>query len=139
LVSGLIAQTLKFSLGRARPYLNKGAYYFNPITPNNDYNSFPSGHTIVAFTISTVLSRRFNNTYASIGLYTLASLTAYQRIYSNNHWFSDTFLSAAIGIVVGNSIVEIQDDKIGETAHQTFSVVPIVNNNYTGVGFFLNF
>ncbi len=133
LVSGLIVQTIKISFGRARPYINEGAYSFKPLKFDNDYNSFSSGHTIVAFTISAVLSRRFNNIFASIGLYTLAGLTAYQRIYSDKHWFSDTFLSAVIGIVVGNSFVDIQEKNKKASDSSEFSLAPQFNNNFKGI------
>ena len=139
LFSGIIAQAIKISFGRARPYMNEGTHFFKPFNLKSDYNSFPSGHTVVAFTISSVLSQRFDNIFASIGLYTLASLTAYQRIYSNNHWFSDTFLSAAIGIVIGNSMVEIQNKDKGKESQQTFSIIPIVNYNFAGAYFTYRF
>ena len=113
-VSGLTVQLIKIVSGRSRPYLNEGNFKFNWFETNNDYNSFPSGHTVVAFTTSSVLAASIKNVYASIALYSLAGLTAYQRIYSNNHWFSDTVLAAIIGTVVGNALVRINDDRFDQ-------------------------
>ncbi len=87
---------------------------FDLFKTDNPHNSFPSGHTVVAFTTSSVLAASIKNTYASIALYSLAGLTAYQRIYSNNHWFSDTVLAAIIGTVVGNALVKINDDRFDQ-------------------------
>jgi len=49
LISGITVITLKSLFGRARPYMNEGPLAFHPLTLDNDYHSFPSGHTIVAF------------------------------------------------------------------------------------------
>lgn len=126
-VSGLTVQIIKIVSGRSRPYLNQGSTKFNWFETNNDYNSFPSGHTVVAFTTSSVLAASIKNTYVSIALYSLAGFTAYQRIYSNNHWFSDTVLAAVVGTVVGNALVEINDERFNE-AKNKFSVYPEFNS-----------
>ncbi len=102
IAAAIIGQGLKILFGRARPYNNLGVLNFRFFQLKNDFNSLPSGHAIVAFTTSTVLANQINNFYASFFLYSLAALTAYQRIYSDNHWFSDTILGAVIGVLVGN-------------------------------------
>jgi hypothetical protein len=53
-----------------------------------------SGHTTDAFAAATVLSQRFNNIFASIAFYSLAGLTAYQKVYTDQRCFSDTVLAA---------------------------------------------
>ncbi len=107
--AGIITTILKFGLGRARPYLDKGPYDFFNFSTKDDYLSLPSGHTTVAFAISSVLAAKIKNTYASIALYGLAGLTLYQRIYTDRHWFSDTFLGAAVSTVLGNAIVKLNE------------------------------
>ena len=119
IVSGVAVQLIKIVSGRSRPYLNQGNTKFNWFETDNDYNSFPSGHTVVAFTTSSVLAATIKNTYASIALYSLAGLTAYQRIYTNNHWFSDTVLAAIIGTVVGNVLVKINDDRFDQDERES--------------------
>lgn len=108
--SGLTVQLLKFISGRARPYVNTDQYDFKMFNFKNSFNSFPSGHTVIAFSISSVLSARIKNVYASIGLYSLAAFTAIQRIYSDNHWLSDTFAAAVLGIAIGNAIVSMNEE-----------------------------
>ena len=135
-VSGLTVQLIKIVSGRSRPYLNEGNFKFNWLETNNDYNSLPSGHTVVAFTTSSVLAATIKNIYASIALYSLAGLTAYQRIYSNNHWFSDTVLAAIIGTVVGNTLVCINDDRVEkEILGERIRVYP----GYNQLGLNINF
>lgn len=136
LVSGATVQLIKIVSGRSRPFLDEGHFMFNFFKTDNAHTSFPSGHTIVAFTTSSVLAASIKNTYASIALYSLAGLTAYQRVYSNNHWFSDTVLAAIIGTVVGNVLVKINDDRfIEENNENKLSVYPVFNH----FGVHLNF
>ena len=135
LYAGTINILLKFLFSRSRPYNNKGNTDFGNYNFNNDYYSLPSGHTTVAFTVSTVLSERINNIYATIGLYGLASLTAYQRIYSDNHWLSDTVLGAAIGTVIGRAVVKLNESDPYECNGPDISLLPVRNGFVLGINF----
>ncbi|HEY6907141.1 MAG TPA: phosphatase PAP2 family protein [Ignavibacteriaceae bacterium] len=137
LYAGTINVILKFVFSRSRPYTNNGNMDFGNYAFNNDYYSMPSGHTTVAFTVSTVLAERIQNVYATIGLYGLASLTAYQRIYSDNHWFSDTVLAAVIGTVIGRIVVKLNDSDPYQDHIPEISFFPI-NKGYC-IGFNFNF
>mgnify|MGYP000114958289 FL=1 len=110
LYAGLTTTIIKFTTGRSRPYMNEGDFNFNFFQTTNDYSSFPSGHCTVAFTLSSILSQRINNTYASVGLYSLAVLTLWQRMYSDKHWLSDVILGASIGYFIGKAVVKFDDD-----------------------------
>ena len=135
LVSGAAVQIIKIVSGRSRPFLDEGPFMFDLFKTDNPHNSFPSGHTVVAFATSSVLAASIKNTYASIALYSLAGLTAYQRIYSNNHWFSDTVLAAIIGTVVGNTLVKINEERFDEESDNKLSIQPMFNQ----FGIHLNF
>ena len=93
IANGIYTEVLKITLGRARPFTNepKTDIDFLEFELETNENSLPSGHTSTAFTIATVLSERLDNIYASVTLYSLASLTAYQRIYSDVNWLSIIF------------------------------------------------
>ncbi len=132
--AGITTTALKFIFGRSRPYKNDGEYKFNFFDLNNYNNSFPSGHATVAFSISTVLSERIDNIYASIGLYGLATLTAYQRIYSDNHWLSDTFLGAIIGITAGKFFVNLEEDvDLKNKSSVSYHIHPYINSKSSGL------
>jgi PAP2 superfamily len=121
---GVVGSLLKFILSRSRPYTNNGNADFWNFKFDNDFYSMPSGHSTVAFTISTVLAKRIDNIYATIGLYSLASFTAYQRIYSDNHWFSDTVLGAIIGYAIGNAVVNLNEIDKFENDGLHYSLTP---------------
>ncbi len=135
LYAGTINILLKMLFSRARPYNDKGNTDFGNYNFNNDYYSLPSGHTTVAFTVSTVLAERINNIYATIGLYGLAALTAYQRIYSDNHWFSDTILGAAIGVVISRAVVKLNESDPYEDQLPELTLFPVEGGFRVGLNF----
>jgi len=97
--------TMKFLIGRARPYTRLGNGTFRPFSTAADFLSLPSGHTVVAFTISSVFAFRIKNSYASTALFTAAGITALSRIYSDNHWLSDVAFSAALATFISAYVV----------------------------------
>jgi hypothetical protein len=107
----------KTIFGRSRPFLEDGPHKFQPFQTKNEYLSLPSGDATVAFAVSSTLSERFNNTYATIGLYGLATMTAFSRVYHDQHWLSDTFAGAAIGTFMGVTVAHMHDHKDQQSLH----------------------
>jgi membrane-associated phospholipid phosphatase len=95
LVAGVMTQVFKYSLGRLRPYDTSDQWDFQPFSGGN---SMWSGHTATAFAFATALSQEIHNTWATVGLYTLATGTAWSRVYGNEHWVSDVLIGAAVGV-----------------------------------------
>lgn len=113
--SGLTTTTLKILVGRSRPFTGNDQYDFGGFATDNARHSYPSGHTTAAFAVASVLSYRIDNTAASIALYTAASMTAYSRIYDNQHWLSDTALGAVIGTVAGIAFCRMAEQESDQT------------------------
>ncbi len=106
LMAGAVSTVTKIVVGRARPYMNRGHMTFRPFTfPVENYASFPSGHTIVAFAFSGVLAERIRNTWASIGLYGIAAVCGISRMYTDEHWVSDVVFGAVISVSISHSLV----------------------------------
>jgi membrane-associated phospholipid phosphatase len=105
--AGVINLLLKIAVGRARPYLDEGPTTFHPFSSimNQDYHSNPSGHSTVAFVISTVLSRNAKPTWLKVLAYVPAVLTLVSRVYQDQHWTSDDLLGAAFGYVIATWVV----------------------------------
>ena len=104
LLAGSITLITKVLAGRGRPYKQESQYYTNLLTFDNDYNSFSSGHTTLAFAYSTVMANEVDNVFWKISWYSLAGLVGYARIYHNQHWFSDILIGAAIGYFSGELV-----------------------------------
>lgn len=114
--AGIVTTVLKTALGRSRPFTNRGAFDYKGFQFKTETTSLPSGHSTVAFAMTTVLASRIKNTYASIGLYSLVAFTAFQRMYDDKHWLSDTILGAAIGHFIGQAIVSYGEKKDTDTS-----------------------
>jgi hypothetical protein len=139
LYSSAVVTLMKYTIGRARPYANEGPSDAFEFHFKEDHFSFPSGHTAIAFTVSTVLSRRIDNPFATIALYGLAGFTGYQRIYDNKHWFSDVFVGAAIGYFIGNNIVNSDENRNNSIFLSSVSVMPAVSSTGAGVNLHVDF
>ncbi|BDQ04290.1 phosphatase PAP2 family protein [Ignavibacterium sp.] len=126
--AGVTTTLIKFVSGRSRPYKNDGHLDFRFFQTTNDYTSFPSGHSTVAFTTSTILSDRIDNTYATIALYSFALSTVWQRMYSDNHWLSDTIMGALIGYFIGKAVIKFDDSS--ETTDKAKSNPDLIDSNY---------
>ena len=139
--NGIFTKLLKETLGRARPFTGESYKDISPFEFEfaKSENSLPSGHTSTAFTVATVLSERFKNVYASLALYGMASLTAFQRIYSDVHWFSDVLLGAALGTFIGLKIVSLHEKDNLNKRNFNMNIFPQINRNTYGVGFSFNF
>lgn len=110
LLSGTLNTSLKVIFGRARPNMDMGNGKFEFFEMNDSYQSLPSGHTCAAFTSAALLAGRIDNIWINAGLYMIAAGTAFERIYSNKHWFSDVILGATIGIFSSKIILSAYDD-----------------------------
>lgn len=103
--SQLIVQAVKFSVGRARPFVR---YASSPLDPEPDQNlSFLSGHSALTFAIATsagmVAHRRgyaLEPVIWSSGL-VLAVTTAYLRIAADKHYATDVIAGSVFGAAAG--------------------------------------
>ncbi|MBA4407026.1 hypothetical protein C0389_07115, partial [bacterium] len=110
--AGAITTLLKVVVGKARPFTNKGDATYKPFSIlDDDFHSLPSGHVTLAFSLSTVLAKNTKSDLLKIIAYIPAVLTAISRVYQDNHWSSDVFLSAAIGYFVGDWVVNLHEEK----------------------------
>ena len=99
--SSVLAMAFRVALGRERPHSGESSTSFRGWQWKNEFQSLPSGHTTIAFSLASVLSRRISHPAATVLLYSAAASTALARVYDDEHWVSDVFLAAAIGHVAG--------------------------------------
>lgn len=68
--------------------------------------SFPSGHTIAAFSVATVVARRYRtHRWVPYLAYGLASTVGFSRMSLSAHFASDIFAGAALGYVISRYAV----------------------------------
>ncbi len=74
----------------------------------NHFNgSFPSDHTVAAFSVATVVSRRYGrrHKWVPIVAYGLSAAVGFSRISASAHFPSDVFLGAVVGYSIGRFAV----------------------------------
>jgi membrane-associated phospholipid phosphatase len=74
----------------------------NRLRPDGStYNSFPSGHTAIAFMSAQFMWEEYHEVSPWYGVagYAVAATTGALRIYNNRHWVSDVVAGAGLGIL----------------------------------------
>ncbi len=68
--------------------------------------SFPSGHAIAAFSIATVVARRYgNHRWVPYAAYGMAALVGFSRLSLSAHFLSDVFVGGALGYSISRFTV----------------------------------
>jgi membrane-associated phospholipid phosphatase len=117
ITAAAIETALKYLTGRQRPsYYNsitglnnhtfRGPFYHFLKSDNSSYESFPSGHTTVAFAAATVFAMEYKDIpIVPIIAYSAATSIGLSRIVQNQHWISDVLVGAALGFLSGRQVV----------------------------------
>lgn len=95
-VAGGAALLVKEIVGRSRPSeAPADPYRFRPFSGRE---SFPSGHTVVAFATATALTHESASRWTPWVAFPTATIVAWSRVHDDQHWASDVVAGAALGI-----------------------------------------
>lgn len=97
--AGLVTGALKTLVGRERPYVAGSPSTFEPLKFKNE--SFPSGHTTVAFALATTFAAETPDRVSDVFFYLGATMTGLSRIYHDRHWLTDVVAGAGVGYLAG--------------------------------------
>ena len=106
-----VTWTLKQTISKTRPN-------------EEDDDSFPSGHTSMAFQGAAFIHKRYGWKYA-VPAYIGSTFVAWSRVESDNHYVVDVVSGAAIGIV---------SSMIFTRPYKGFVVTPVAYGGFYGVG-----
>lgn len=107
-------------------------------------DSFPSGHTAMAFMGAEFLYQEYKHISPWYGIagYGIAATTGYLRMYNNKHWFSDVVAGAGFGIVstkIAYLLHPYLKKKLFKSKTSTSFVSPFYNGEQTGLSFVRSF
>lgn len=117
LTGAAIETVLKYLTSRQRPsyydavtgqnsHVFHGPFYHFLKKDNSSFESFPSGHTTVAFAAATVFAMEYRQyRVVPIVAYSAATAIGLSRIVQNQHWISDVLVGAALGFLTGRQVV----------------------------------
>jgi membrane-associated PAP2 superfamily phosphatase len=140
---------IKLLTGRERPEAaytlskSEGGKWYGPYAqfdqdlalkkPGSSFDSFPSGHTAMAFSIATVFASQYKNKKAiPVLCYSAATLVGISRLTEHKHWASDVFVGGLIGYLCGKQVVD-HFDKIHQNPVNSLTSKSI---NKTEIAFF---
>jgi PAP2 superfamily protein len=118
LVTGAYTSALKLAVHRGRP-------------DGSNKLSFPSGHTSNAFAFATVADHYYGRR-VGIAAYALAGAIGISRMEQNKHHASDVAAGAALGWIVGRTVVRKDGEPLAKK--RELSLVPMTAPSGTGVG-----
>jgi membrane-associated phospholipid phosphatase len=101
LATGIVNNAIKLSLQRSLPSDSNDPFSKSPSKRPSDL-AFPSSHASSAFSLATVVAETYGreNKVIPILAYGTAALTAWSRVYDNQHWVSDVIAGAFLGHLV---------------------------------------
>ena len=109
-LGGVISEVMKGSFGRARPSVSPTDhrdFHSGRGFRNDDFGSFPSAETTIAFAAATAASREVGRSWPGVSRYVTpasyctATLVGFARVYKNQHWASDVVAGGSVGVMSG--------------------------------------
>ena len=125
LISGLTTDVLKYTIREKRP-------------DSNNKNSFPSGHSTMAFSFASMVGEIHGINYG-IPAYLMATFVGYSRINDNKHYLFDVASGALIGTMYGLSIVHRDQNLKSRENSTTYDILPTISHELVGINFNLTY
>ncbi len=99
-----VDEVLKLSSMRERPTLDgaKGKFFQTSVGLNS---SFPSTHSIIAWSSAAVIASEYNGPLTQITAYGLAAGVSVTRVAARQHFPSDVLVGSAVGWMIGRYVV----------------------------------
>ena len=100
-----VNSVFKYAFERARPYQDQGlGDFFHGGT------SFASDHSVISWSIASVIAHEYPGPLTEIGVYGLATAISATRVLGKQHFPSDVFVGAAMGWLIGRQVYRAHHD-----------------------------
>jgi membrane-associated phospholipid phosphatase len=103
--SVVVEEVTKIIFRRERPlYNNAAGDFFAPNTGTN--GSFPSSHSMLAWTLAGVVAGEYPSKWVQVGVYSVASGVSLTRVLGQEHFPTDVLVGGAAGWLIGHYVFE---------------------------------
>lgn len=136
-----VVSVFKGLAGRARPLVdveNPRDFKVGRGFREERYRSFPSGHTVMAFSAAAAVTAEAarwwpsSRYYVGTAMYGGAALTGLSRMFNNKHWASDVAVGALIGTFAGRKVVRYHHSNPGNRIDRLLLAGSVVPDGHGG-------
>jgi membrane-associated phospholipid phosphatase len=101
----VVEEASKLIFRRERPLYNNAAgdFFASNVGANG---SFPSSHSMLAWTLAAVIAGEYPSKWVQVGVYSIASGVSVTRVLGQEHFPTDVLVGAAVGWLIGNSVLK---------------------------------
>lgn len=99
----VVEQGLKLVFWRERPALDNARGLFFQRGAGID-SSFPSSHSVVAWSSAAVIAEEYPSRWVRVGVYSLAAGVSVTRVLGQQHFPSDVLVGSAAGWLIGHAV-----------------------------------
>jgi membrane-associated phospholipid phosphatase len=126
LASGVANGALKTLVGRERPAFTDNPARFRPLNTKDRWQSFPSGHATVAFSLAASISEEAGRPWVTAATYGTAALVGWSRVYEDRHWTSDVVGGALVGVAASRWTIHRLHARRAAASDSTVSTSAVV-------------
>jgi membrane-associated phospholipid phosphatase len=101
--SVVLDQVTKIIFRRERPLNNNAAGDFFSSAPGSN-NSFPSSHTMLAWSLAAVIAGEYPSKWVQVSAYSVASSVGLMRVLGQEHFPTDVLVGGAAGWLIGHYV-----------------------------------
>jgi membrane-associated phospholipid phosphatase len=101
--SVVVEEVTKIIFRRERPLANNAAGDFFT-SGNGTASSFPSSHSILAWSAAAVVAGEYPSKWVQVGIYTVATGVCVTRVLGQEHFPTDVLVGAAAGWLIGHYV-----------------------------------
>ncbi len=100
----VVGEILKVAFRRERPSVDgaRGQFFQSGVGSSS---SFPSGHSIVAWSAASALAAEYPSPWMQFSLYSAATGVSLTRVLGQEHFPSDVLVASSIGWLIGHNVV----------------------------------
>jgi PAP2 superfamily len=107
LVDGVVVeQAMKLIFWRERPAVDNAHGLFFQSSAGAD-SSFPSAHSVLAWSSAAVIAGEYPSLWSQVGVYTLATGVSLTRVLGQEHFPTDVLVGSAVGWLVGHYVYRV--------------------------------